>query len=331
MDRKQLNLNLLVFGVLILFIPRFSFAQSTILATPDFPDIFASLESRSDFFSILLIFTALTSLLLGPITSKMHYFTLPFLKKPKRVWGIIYNSITKQRMKNVIINLYKKNGNNVALSKKQKSGTDGSFGFDTPHGEYKISLAVKNYVFPSKFIKGKKDGKLDNIYHGEVFFITSEEDSPTINIPLDPLFLPKLSYEAKLHYYSKRIGVPLLFLGTFFALYSLYYFPSQQRLIITAVYAIIWFLVILTLYLKTSGLKVISYENRTPVEQAIVKLINIKTHKSHIYITDQIGKVTPDIPDGKYKLIVHRPGYNSINTNIEFQNRVSLKQITVKI
>lgn len=327
MAKKQFR-SILFFILLTLIIPGFSFAQSTIIPTPDFPQIFRNLESESNFLSILLITLASLSLLASPASQAIGSLILMFYKKPKGKWGEVYDSITKRKKTGVIVYLYKKNDQRFLLVEKQKTDKNGFFGFDVQNGEYKLDFYSKNYKFPSDSV-AKKD---NNKYAGEVIVITSENQNPNLKVPIDPLVNYKPSFDAKLSYYSKRIGTIFLIMGTFFALYSLYYFPTPLRLTIIIFPALIWILILLSILRKNSVLKIISEKNGVPLDRIPIDIIGLDNSYHKKYLTDLNGIVTLNAPQGKYQLSI-KDSKNNIIKKINFihQENKPLGQITVKI
>lgn len=331
MNRKQLNLNLLVFVVVVLFTPGFSFAQSAILTTPNLPDIFATLESGSDFLAIIGILFATIFLLSKTAVDIISFLPFLFVKRSKKYWGVAYNTITREPIDNIVVNLYRLNNNNYFLINKCKTDSSGKYGFRVGKGEYKINVTNNKYIFPSRYIVAENKAEKENFYQGKKFFITGEDNHPAIDLPLDPAFSASFSFGSKLYYYGKRIGLPLMLLGTFFALYSLYYFPNKFRLILISFYSTAWFLIALDLFKKTRGIKIVSNENGIPIEQAIVDFYDSSKIKIYSSSTDETGRIFPKIPPGEYLVKIHRPYKNSKQTKVSFKSKSSFGQIVIKI
>lgn len=316
---------------LTLFAPKVSLAQSTILSTPEFPEIFRNLEAGSDFLSIFFLTLALIAMLASSFGRILDNLFIFFYKKPKKKWGVVYNSLTKQKMKNVITYLYKQKNDRFFLVERQRSSNDGSFGFDVSMGEYKLNFYLRDYRFPSKIITEKTDGRFEGVYHGEKIIITPESGSPKINTPLDPAPYYEPSFQTKLNYYSKRVGIALLLMGTFFSLYSLYFFPSTFRLLIIVIPATTWLLVLIDILQKTGGIKIVSSKSGIPLDHISIELVNSDTGRSRAYLTNSSGTIKPKIPSGKYELIIKEPKKENRKINLAYQGNRSLKQIIVKI
>lgn len=118
--------------------------------------------------------------LLSLVNGILNFFSL---KKSKRFWGIVYDSVSKQPLDPVIVKLLYADGREV-----QTSVTDigGRYGFLASPGKFKIFVKKTNYSFPSKYAKGGHDGIYDNIYHGEFFVLADDSEVVGPNIPMDP-------------------------------------------------------------------------------------------------------------------------------------------------
>lgn len=329
---KGKRFKLVFAGLLLGFLiyPHTTKAQSTILSTPNYPDIFATLESGSDFFAIAFLILALIALLARSAANAIRFFIFVFLRKSKNQWGVVYNSISKLPICNMIVYLFNIKDNSSVIIGRCKSDSAGKYGFPIKKGEYRLGISCYKYEFPSKFVKVNPE---KNDYFGEKFVITQLEEKPNYNIPVDPIFKATASFETLLYYYGRRLGIPLLLLGTIFSLYSLYYYPNELRLTVAAVYSITWFVIMIDLYKNTKGIRVISIDNSIPVEQAIVEFYsdNNKKDADIILTTDETGKVVPPIKFGRYFIKVHRPYKNSVQGKIYFSTRLPFRQTVIRI
>lgn len=84
----------------------------------------------------------------------------------KEKWGVVYNSMTKEPVKGVLVKLYKEG----KLMEMTVSNQKGEFYFNHVEGEVRLKLWKLGYNFFSKKVVGKgKDGEYKNLYYGEVF------------------------------------------------------------------------------------------------------------------------------------------------------------------
>ncbi|MDP3740933.1 MAG: hypothetical protein Q8R08_01235, partial [bacterium] len=106
------------------------------------------------------------------------------LRRRPRYWGTVYDSVSKQPLDPVLVELVDEKSGKVAGT----SITDlsGRFGFFDRPGKYLIRPKKTHYVFPSTIVSGKTDGVFANIYLGEVLTIAGGGEVISPNIPMDP-------------------------------------------------------------------------------------------------------------------------------------------------
>lgn len=117
-----------------------------------------------------------------------HFFSwllsLLGLRKKRKSWGVVYQSITKVPIDLVIVRLFE-NGTK-RLVETQVTDKNGQFSFLASPGEYVITATKNPLIFPSALVKGSLDGDYHNIYRKEAFTITSSDQAMALSIPLDP-------------------------------------------------------------------------------------------------------------------------------------------------
>ncbi|MBI4253011.1 hypothetical protein HY623_02400 [Candidatus Uhrbacteria bacterium] len=122
-----------------------------------------------------------------------HFFSwilsLLGLRKKRKSWGVVYQSITKMPIDLVIVRLFEKA--TKRLVETQVTDKNGQFSFLAPPGEYVITATKNPLAFPSTLVKGTLDGDYHNIYREEPFTITGPDQTMALSIPLDP---PKVEH-----------------------------------------------------------------------------------------------------------------------------------------
>lgn len=111
------------------------------------------------------------------------------LRKKRKSWGVVYQSITKTPIDLVIVRLFEKG--TKRLVETQVTDKNGQFSFLAPPGEYVITATKNPLVFPSALVKGSLDGDYHNIYREEAFTISGPDQAMALSIPLDP---PKVEH-----------------------------------------------------------------------------------------------------------------------------------------
>ncbi|MDR3642150.1 MAG: hypothetical protein P4L74_00805 [Candidatus Doudnabacteria bacterium] len=121
----------------------------------------------------------------------LNFFSL---RTSKRYWGIVYDSVSKQPLDPVIVKLLYADSREVETGVTDLSGR---YGFLARPGKFKIFARKSNYSFPSRLVAGDTDGIYNNLYHGEFFVLSSDNEVVAPNIPMDP-DRPDWNQQAKL-------------------------------------------------------------------------------------------------------------------------------------
>lgn len=248
-----------------------------------------------------------------------HFFSwllsLLGLRKKRKPWGIVYNSITKMPVDLVIVRLFEKGTKH--LVETQVTDKNGRFSFLAPPGEYAISATKNPLVFPSALIKGTIDGDYSDIYREESFTITSPDQPMHFSIPLDP---PKVEHVVVAGHagLAKRwktfVGhnplVPLL--GGFLVAEVLtLYIPNTFNYTLLGLNG---FFVLTQILLGTRSEKawglVFDALTSEPVPLAAITLFDAKEGKMlRTRLSDYFGRFSFLTPTGQYMLAVTKEGY----------------------
>ena len=103
------------------------------------------------------------------------------IKKKKRGYGVVYDSITKEPINGAIIRVYDEKN---TLKTTEVTNKLGIFEFYVESGNYKLDVNAANYEFPSYIIQSPSDLPYENIYHGGRFRYESSQEV-NFSIPLD--------------------------------------------------------------------------------------------------------------------------------------------------
>jgi hypothetical protein len=118
--------------------------------------------------------------ILGTTNFVLNLFSL---KQNTRYWGIVFDSLSKQPLDPVIIKLMYVDGREAETCVTDIAGR---YGFLARPGKFKILARKTNYLFPSKYSPGDRDGIYENLYHGEFFNLSDDYEVVAPNIPMDP-------------------------------------------------------------------------------------------------------------------------------------------------
>jgi len=107
------------------------------------------------------------------------------LRKPRKFWGIVYDSVEKKPLDPVMVKLVSADG----LKEVQNCITDisGRYGFLVEPGTYKILAQKTHYRFPSQLSSSPSDGFYEDLYRGELFNLVDNSEVVAPNIPMDPI------------------------------------------------------------------------------------------------------------------------------------------------
>jgi hypothetical protein len=105
------------------------------------------------------------------------------IRKRRRPWGTVYDSVTKRPIDPAYVTVKDTEGKTVA---EAITDMDGRYGFLLHDGTYYISVKKTNYEFPSEKMEGKSFDELyNNLYFGGPVTVTSGQVLDK-NIPMDP-------------------------------------------------------------------------------------------------------------------------------------------------
>jgi len=261
--------------------------------------------------------------------------TLFGLRKRRRYWGTVYDSLTKQPLDPAIVELIDAETGKVV--EQSFTDLDGRFGFLDRPGRYTIRSQKTHYQFPSKLVTGTKDSIFDNVYHGETFEVRSDDNIIAPNIPMDQLAYDWNQEEKKrmgVGKFNVRLDVvitkllQLLFWGGLLAVVLIFLAsPTVPNGVFVLIYA---FLAWLEKYLPKPHLWGRITSSHTNVNGLLIELrpASIPTVILGKALTNIEGKFFLKAPPGKYLLEVLSVGQDT-NTSLHKRDVVIGKSMTV--
>jgi hypothetical protein len=256
------------------------------------------------FSEILLIPARLWSLLLAALG----------LKKRRRPWGTVYDSVTKQPLDPVYVTLKNMEGAEVTSS---ITDLDGRFGFVVPEpGSYAIFVHKTNYLFPSQKLVGQDHDELyRDLYFGEYFRVENAGDAVYKNIPMDAEHFDwnenAKREQSLMKFYSKRDKILRrlsdIFFGVGFAVATLaaVLAPKPYNLIIFALYILLFFV-------RRSGAHSRPFGDITdaagvPLAYALIRIKSASTDVEVMHrIADARGRYYALLPNGEYRVRIDK-------------------------
>lgn len=266
------------------------------------------------------IFTSLRLNFLSAVNAFFQFFSL---KKSRPFWGMVYDSVSKQPLDPVIVKLLYADGREVETCVTDLAGR---YGFLARPGKFKIFARKTNYLFPSQFVKGDKDGLMEDLYHGEFFVLKEDSEVIAPNIPMDPAGID-WNQQAKqkiqsVNYYSKLLFKRLTEIIFWFGLVFSALLAFEQRVIWPNLWLIAVFvylcLMMLALWIKPARLwgQIILKTGLPEYEDMVLELLSEK------FPGMRFGKAVIH-EDGKF-LLRANPGRYLLSVNLVDRSKNSL-------
>lgn len=241
---------------------------------------------------------------------------LLFGRKKRQAWGQIYNSLTKLPVDLAMIRLIDAKTKRIVQSRVTDAA--GRYFFIAEPGEYLLEVAKPGFSFPSSLLQSvKTDGKLVDIYHGELVQVTASGIGITPNIPLDPVGANKtprrIVWEKRWRVVQHGISVS----GIFLTLVSLYIAPVWYMWIFLGVHilAYVGFMRFVKPK-KPNGWGLVSEKSsNAPLGNAVVRLFTKQYNKLvSTQVTDKEGRYAFLVGPSEYYVTYEKKGYKQHTT-----------------
>ena len=280
--------------------------MTSFLASP----MFTTPVAASEIFFVPLRLLGLTASALG-------------LRRRRRPWGTVYDSVTKMPIDPALVTLYDESGKKISNS---ITDLDGRFGFIVPKGKYHLKVQKTNYAFPSTKLSHKNNDELySNLYFGEP--ITVGEDGSVIqkNIPMDPKkfdwneFTKNKMGIMQFHSLSERLNGKIsnfiFWFGFVVGIISVFIIPHLYSISILSLYVIL-IIVRSTEYSKKSFGSITDSANH-PLSFAAISIYSKDLHRELFKkVADQYGRYYALVPKGEYEIKISRKNPDESYTEV---------------
>lgn len=256
---------------------------------------------------------AVANVLVTPIRLINALPALLGLRRKRRPWGTVYDSVTKQPLDPVYVELQTLDGKTIETS---ITDMDGRFSFLVPKGEYKIKAGKSDYVFPSEKLKGQtKDSLYDNLYFGAVIKKETDDEVMFRNIPLDPVNFnwnefQKSKNKKLLRFYTKfemiaaKISNIAFFSGIVFSSVALYFVQSVFNIVVVSVYALVVIMWAFGVRPEKPGF-IVDKKTGIPLSFGVVRVFSATRNTEVLHkVISKTGKYFSLVPNGEYYLTV---------------------------
>lgn len=234
-----------------------------------------------------------------------NYFLTAFAPKRDR-YGFVFDASTQKPTPGAAVQLFNTLTSRIVAT--DITDKKGRYIFNASKGQYTISVKKDGFIFPSKLITSSS--QTNNYYIGQN--ITVSEQNPAINflIPIDPVsnaFYPS-GYIRRL-VQSGSFRYSTMILGTGLAIYSLILRDTVLNYIVIGAFLLLWILEYLLLqrYIKYS--RVSDLSTGKPLALALVRVAGTDGKLIETFVSDQFGRVLPQITEVNQQLIVDKSGY----------------------
>lgn len=250
----------------------------------------------------------------------------------EKPWGLVYDSVTKKPIDPAVVTIATHENGVGEFKQTRITDINGRFSFLITPGHYILTAEKTNYSFPSKIVTGPADGKLQNIYRGEVI----EVNDPyviNLNIPMDPVgydwnqAVKPDSSKAALEQIFDKGRMFIIILGITTALISYIFLPSAVNITLLFLYPFN-FLFVKTQITKKLWGTVFYTANKQPVPRVTVKAINQKVNIALGHTTtDHLGRYYLLLSQGIYTIVVESEDKNrAVKTLAKIENVQITKQ-----
>ena len=266
---------------------------------------------------------------LASIRGWSMFLTALGIRKRKKPWGTIYDSITKQPLDPVYVSLINLEGAEVASS---ITDIDGRYGFLVQPGAYKVVPKKTNYTFPSRTLSNNLSDELyKDLYFGD-YLNVGREEVIVKNIPMDSLNFDWNEFAKNkdkiFRFYSKRellvarLSNWLFSLGFTASAFALIVSPERFNLIIFALYIVIFIFRRTNFKQKARGR--ILDQNGDPLSFALISVYSFETNVEIAHkAADQMGHYHILVPNGNYYVKIQKKNedgsYSLVQTSESFK------------
>lgn len=254
------------------------------------------------------------------------------LKKRRRPWGTVYDSVTKQPLDPAYVTLLDSAGKEVSSS---ITDLDGRFGFLLTPGKYHLVANKTHYIFPSK----KMAGQVGDVLYGDLYFgeeISADVENPILikNIPMDPenfdwnefakakrgvmkFYSPRSVFATKASNYIFYFGFLVSFLALVFS-------PQFYNIAISGIYIFLLVLRVLGIKPRTQGV-LKNKETGEPLSFAIIRVFSSVIGQIKQAVADEYGRYYCLVPPGKYSFTIERKNADESYTKVYESDEFDVK------
>ena len=255
------------------------------------------------------------------------------LRRKARPWGTVYDAITKQPLDPAYVILMDTNGVEITSA---ITDFDGRYGFVAKPGTYKIVANKTNYKFPSEKLAGRSEDELyKDLYFGEQFTVTEDDQIIAKNIPLDPIAFNWNEFEKSrtqlTSFYTKydtifvKISNIIFIIGFILSALALFISPVLWNVVVFALY------IVMSIFRSTVWKPhpfggIFEKTGGAPLSFAIVRLISEAGNEVAHKVADQYGRYYLLVRKGIYTIAIDKKNVDGSYSRVYTSSLVDIKK-----
>lgn len=266
------------------------------------------------------------------LQASLALLSLLGFRKKGNLSGVVYDSISKDRVKQAIVRIYNDRGELIWTDVTDSAGRFKAI--EVENGRYYIQVVARGYNFPSKVIVGTSDYPLENVYIGGLFEVTNRV-IPKFSIPMDKAEATKARILSE-RLLSRTKGIwqslhILLFIvGLTFSIYALRTNPVWFNYLILALYVPSLVMLLISLFSKKEKYGIVRDESGNRIEGVTVSLLDSDFDRVvTTRVTDSEGRYRFLVDRGQYTISILDMNYFLINSEKYKGIKVRRKETTI--
>ncbi|MFA5854428.1 MAG: fibronectin type III domain-containing protein [Patescibacteria group bacterium] len=238
-------------------------------------------------------------------------------RRRRKGYGTVYNALTKLPVDLASVRLFRTTTNR--LVRTLVTDKQGRYSFIVEPGEYRIEVGKPGFVFPTRYLGGRKeDAQFLDLYHGEQIFVSSEGGVITANVPLDPIEAIKTTRRLFLEELGRRVQNTTAFSSVVLTFLAALFYRHLYLYILAAAQLALYLLFRRLARAPRPKNWGIIYDEHTkrPIPFAVARIVETQYNKTlESRIADSKGRYNFLVGSSKYFITVEKPGYEASKTN----------------
>ena len=264
--------------------------------------------------ALALVNTASALSLFNFLAYLQYLFTQPLLllfPNRRKKWGVVYNSLSKKPIDLAIVRLLQFETRLVVQTKV--TDKQGRYSFDVKKGNYLIEVVKPGYVFPSDYLKDKKeDVDYVDLYFGTKIEVLEASAVVALNVPLDPIVNEETPQRVLWRKALRSLRHALAFSGVILGMVIVFVQPTfvHGLLLLGQIGVYLLFRRIATPSHAGKWGSVVDAKTKKPMQNVVVRIFDKKFNKLlETQVTDRNGTYGFFVGRNVYYVTAQKAGY----------------------